>query len=297
MNVEIAVKKISSNSKQGKREYISEVKTVSRLRHRNLVQLVGWSHEQEFVVVYEYMPNGSLDSHLFGKKSHLLWPKRSKIVHGIASGLLYLHEEWEQCVVHRDIKSSNVMLDSNFNAKLGDFGLARFFGPGLGSQTTNLAGTMGYIAPECLITSKFSKESDVFSFGIVVLEIACGRKVMEPKEEESKISLLNWVWELYGEGRLLEAVDETLNGDYDMDEMKCLMIIGLWCAIPDHTLRPSIRQAIKVLNDEAPLPSLPSKMPQPLYYNAPGAMTADQIQFACTSKGRSTSATKDDSRV
>ena len=199
--------------------------------------------------------------------------------------------------MHRDIKSSNVMLDSNFNAKLGDFGLARFFGPGLGSQTTNLAGTMGYIAPECLITSKFSKESDVFSFGIVVLEIACGRKVVEPKEEESKISLLNWVWELYGEGRLLEAVDETLNGDYDMDEMKCLMIIGLWCAIPDHTLRPSIRQAIKVLNDEAPLPSLPSKMPQPLYYNAPGAMTADQIQFACTSKGRSTSATKDDSRV
>ena len=297
MNMEVAVKKISSNSKQGKREYISEVKTVSRLRHRNLVQLVGWSHEQEFVVVYEYMPNGSLDSHLFGKKSHLLWPKRSKIVHGIASGLLYLHEEWEQCVVHRDIKSSNVMLDSNFNAKLGDFGLARFVDHGLGSQTTNLAGTMGYIAPECLITSKFSKESDVFSFGIVVLEIACGRKVVEPKEEESKISLLNWVWELYGEGRLLEAVDEMLNGDYDMDEMKCLMIIGLWCAIPDHTLRPSIRQAIKVLNDEAPLPSLPSKMPQPLYYNAPGAMTADQIQFACTSKGRSTSATKDDSRV
>ena len=297
MNMEVAVKKISSNSKQGKREYISEVKTVSRLRHRNLVQLVGWSHEQEFVVVYEYMPNGSLDSHLFGKKSHLLWPKRSKIVHGIASGLLYLHEEWEQCVVHRDIKSSNVMLDSNFNAKLGDFGLARFVDHGLGSQTTNLAGTMGYIAPECLITSKFSKESDVFSFGIVVLEIACGRKVVEPKEEESKISLLNWVWELHGEGRLLEAVDEMLNGDYDMDEMKCLMIIGLWCAIPDHTLRPSIRQAIKVLNDEAPLPSLPSKMPQPLYYNAPGAMTADQIQFACTSKGRSTSATKDDSRV
>ena len=105
------------------------------------------------------------------------------------------------------------------------------------------------------------------------------------------------MWELYGEGRLSEAVDETLNGDYDMDEMKCLMIIGLWCAHPDHTLRPSIRQAIKVLNYEAPLPSLPSKMPMPLYYYAPGAMTVEQIQFTCTSKERSTSATKDDSRV
>nr|XP_023924365.1 L-type lectin-domain containing receptor kinase IX.1-like [Quercus suber] len=298
MNMEIAVKKISSNSRQGKKEYISEVITISRLRHRNLVQLVGLSHEQEFVVVYEYMPNGSLDSHLFGKRSHLSWPRRSKIVHGLASGLLYLHEEWEQCVVHRDIKSSNVMLDSNFNAKLGDFGLARFVDHGLGSQTTDLAGTRGYIAPESVMTSKFSKESDVFSFGMVALEIACGRKVVEPKVEESKISLLNWVWELYGEGRLLEAVDETLNGDYDMDEMKCLMTIGLWCAHPDHTLRPSIRQAIKVLNYEAPLPSLLSKMPMPLYnYYAPGTMTADQIQFFCTSKESSTSATKDDSRV
>nr|POE95794.1 l-type lectin-domain containing receptor kinase ix.1 [Quercus suber] len=299
MNMDIAVKKILSNSNQGKKEYISEVITISRLRHRNLVQLVGWSHEQEFVVVYEYMPNGSLDSHLFDKKSHLSWPRRFEIVHGLASGLLYLHEEWEQCVVHRDIKSSNVMLDSKFNAKLGDFGLARFVDHGLSAQTTIVAGTRGYIAPECNFTSKFSKKSDVFSFGMVALEIACGRKAVEPEVEESKISLLSWVWELYGEGRLLEAVDETLNGDYDMDEMKCLMTNGLWCAHPDHTLRTSLRQAIKVLNNEAPLPSLLSIMPMPLYnYYAPGAMTADQIQyFTCTSKGGSTSASKDDSRV
>ena len=127
------------------------------------------------------------------------------------------------------------MLDSNFNAKLGDFGLARLVDHERGLETTDLAGTRGYIAPECFITSRFSKESDVFSFGVVALEIACGRKVVEPKVEESKISLLNWVWELYGEERLLEAVDETLNGDYDMDEMKCLMTTGLWCADPDHT--------------------------------------------------------------
>ncbi|KAF3971027.1 hypothetical protein CMV_005338 [Castanea mollissima] len=268
MNIEIAVKKISSSSNQGKKEYISEVMTISRLRHRNLVQLVGWSHKREsFVLAYEYMPNGSLDSHLFHKKTHLSWPVRHKIVHGLASGLLYLHEEWEQCVVHRDIKSSNVMLDSNFNTKLGDFGLARFVDHELGSQTTIVAGTMGYMAPECLISSKANKESDVFSFGVVALEIACGRRVVEPKAEELKISLVNWVWELYGKGKLLEAVDETLNGDYDIDKMTCLMTTGLWCAHPDHTLRPSIRQAIKVLNFEAPLPSLSSKMPVPMYYS------------------------------
>ena len=274
MNMEIAAKMISSSSKQGKKGYISEVTTTSRLRHRNLVQLVGWSHKREtFVLVYEYMPNGSLDLHLFHKKTILSWPVRHKIVHGLASGLLYLHEEWEQYVVHRDIKSSNVMLDSNFNAKLGDFGLARFVDHGLDSQTTVVAGTMGYMAPECFTKSKASKASDVFSFGVVVLEIACGRKVVEPGAEESKISLVNWMWELYGRGRLLDAVDEMLNGEYDMDEMKCLMTTGLWCTYPDHTLRPSIRQAIKVLNHEAPLPSLPSQMPVYMYYPAPVAHT------------------------
>jgi serine/threonine protein kinase len=281
-NMEIAVKKVSSSSNQGKKEYVSEVNTISRLRHRNLVQLVGWSQKRDsFLLVYEYMPNGSLDYHLFRKKSHLSWPVRYKIVQGLASGLLYLHEEWEQCVVHRDIKSSNVMLDSNFQAKLGDFGLARLVDHGLGSQTTALAGTMGYMAPECFITSKASKESDVFSFGVVVLEIACGRRVVERKEEESKISLVNWVWELYGKGRLLDAADDTLNGEYDKEEMKCLMSVGLWCAHPDHTSRPSIRQAIQVLNFEAPLPSLPSHMPVPMYY-APGETTSTQVSFTFT---------------
>jgi serine/threonine protein kinase len=109
-----------------------------------------------------------------------------QIANGLAAGLLYLHEEWEQCVVHRDVKSSNVMLDSNFNAKLGDFGQARLVDHGLGSQTTALAGTMGYMAPECFITSKASKESDVFSFGVVLLE-ACGRKVVEPKRRMENV--------------------------------------------------------------------------------------------------------------
>lgn len=280
LNMEIAAKKISSNSRQGKKEYISEVNIISRLRHRNLVQLVGYSHERgNFLLVYEYMPNGSLDSHLFGKKPRIPWPIRFKIAHGIASALLYLHEEWEQCVVHRDIKSSNIMLDSNFNAKVGDFGLARLVDHGLRSPTTVVAGTMGYLAPESLLTSKASKESDVFSFGVVALEIACGRKAVEHHEEEAKISLVSWVWGLYGQGRIIEAADKALNGEFSQEEMVCLMTVGLWCAHPDHNLRASIRQAIQVLNFEAPLPNLPTYMPVPMFY-APSV--ANQNPFSYT---------------
>ncbi|EOX91883.1 Concanavalin A-like lectin protein kinase family protein [Theobroma cacao] len=269
-NTEVAVKRVSRGSKQGKKEYISEVKIISRLRHRNLVQLLGWCHEKgELLLVYEFLPNGSLDSHLFGGKIMLTWTVRHKIALGLASALLYLHEEWEQCVVHRDIKCSNVMLDSNFNAKLGDFGLARLVDHDLGSQTTVLAGTMGYLAPECVTTGKASKESDVYSFGVVALEIACGRKPVEPREEPSKVRMLEWVWDLYGKGQLLQAVDKRLDNDFDERQMECLMVTGLWCCHPDYTHRPSIRQVINVLNFEAPLPSLPSKLPVPMYYAPP----------------------------
>ncbi|TMW83262.1 hypothetical protein EJD97_002308, partial [Solanum chilense] len=130
-------------------------------------------------------------------KSHLEWPIRFKIAQGLASALLYLHEEWEQCVVHRDIKSTNIMLDSNYNAKLGDFGLARLVEHGKGSETTVLAGTMGYMAPECVTTGKANKETNVYSFGIVVLEIGCGRKPIDPKAEEHRVNIVDWLWRLY----------------------------------------------------------------------------------------------------
>ncbi|KAL3356379.1 hypothetical protein AABB24_017184 [Solanum stoloniferum] len=142
-NSNTAVKKVSRESKQGIKEYASEVRIICRLRHKHLVQLVGWCHQKrELLLVYEFMLNGRLDYHLFKGRSHLTWPIRFKIAQGLASALLYLHDEWEQCVVHRDIKSSNIMLDSNFNAKLGDFGLARLVDNDKGSQTTVLAGTM-----------------------------------------------------------------------------------------------------------------------------------------------------------
>ncbi|KAL3515456.1 hypothetical protein ACH5RR_022358 [Cinchona calisaya] len=188
---------------------------------------------------------------------------------GVASALLYLHEEWERCVVHRDIKSSNIMLDSSFNAKLGDFGLARLVDHEKGSQTTVLAGTMGYMAPECVITGKANKESDVYSFGMVALEIACGRRPINARAEEDQVRTVEWVWNLYGKGKLLEAADPKLGRDFDEEEIERLMVVALWCAHPDSNLRPSIRQVIHVLNFEAELPILPSNMPVPTYLSSP----------------------------
>ncbi|CAN0921181.1 L-type lectin-domain containing receptor kinase IX.1 [Linum grandiflorum] len=267
----IAVKRVSSRkSGQGMKEFAAEVKIISRLRHRNLVQLLGWCNEKkELLLVYEFLPNGSLDSHLFQKmkeSSLLNWETRYKIAKGLASGLLYLHEEWEQCVVHRDIKSSNIMLDSNFNAKLGDFGLARLVDHDKGSQTTLLAGTMGYLAPECVVTGKASRESDVFSFGVVLLEIATGRRPAVKVEGDGK--LVEWVWELYGDGRLTMmegGPDRRLDGEYDVEEMERLLMVGLCCAHPDSSSRPSVRQAVQLLNFEAPVPVLPVNMPVASY--------------------------------
>ncbi|GFP78842.1 L-type lectin-domain containing receptor kinase ix.1 [Phtheirospermum japonicum] len=270
LDLPIAVKKFSRGSKQGKKQYLTEVKIISMLRHRNLVQLIGWCHDQgEFLLVYEYMPNGSLDYHLFDKKKILGWNLRYRIVVGLASALLYLHEEWDQCVVHRDIKSSNIMLDSSFNVKLGDFGLARLMDHGLGHQTTGLAGTLGYLAPEYVSTGRASKESDVYSFGIVALEIATGRKSVYSLDKESQKGLVEWVWDFYGNGQLISAVDEKLKKEFDAKQVECLMIVGLWCAHPDRSLRPSIRQASRALNFEADFPRLPLKMPVAMYYEPP----------------------------
>lgn len=293
MNMEVAVKKISGRSRQGKKEYITEVKTISQLRHRNLVQLIGWCHDKgEFMMVYEFMPNGSLDFHLFGKKkmlSPLGWAVRYRISLGLASAILYLHEEWERCVVHRDVKSSNIMLDSSFNVKLGDFGLARLMDHDEpGPRTTGLAGTFGYMAPEYISTRRASKESDVYSFGMVALEIATGRKANDSIDENSEMSLVEWIWDLYGCGNLGLAVDKKLaiTDDDDMGQAECLMIVGIWCAHPDHNMRPSVRQAIQVLNFEAAIPDLPRKMPVPVFHvpltssssSEPGSITNTSLE-------------------
>ncbi|PIN10973.1 Serine/threonine protein kinase [Handroanthus impetiginosus] len=281
LDIPVAVKKFSKGSKQGKKQYITEVKIISMLRHRNLVQLIGWCHDHgEFLLVYEFMPNRSLDHHLFGRRNQLSWTLRHKIALGLASALLYLHEEWEQCVVHRDIKSSNVMLDSSFNTKLGDFGLARLMDRELGPQTTGLAGTLGYLAPEYVSTGRASTESDVYSFGVVALEIATGRKSADKQFEKG---LVEWVWDLYGNGELISAVDERMQMDFQVKQAECLMIVGLWCAHPDWNMRPSIRQAIRVLSFETELPKLPTKMPVAMYHVPSSSLVSSAEPLITTS--------------
>lgn len=157
------------------------------------------------------------------------------------------------------------MLDSSFNAKLGDFGLARLVDHEKASQTTHLAGTLGYLAPECVSSGKASKESDVYGFGVVALEIECGRRSIEPKYEESQASLIAWVWDAYGSQRLLDVANSKLSMNFDAKQMECLLMVGLWCVHPDQHSRPSIRQTIQVLNFEAPLPKLPGTRPTPTY--------------------------------
>ncbi|KAF3792089.1 L-type lectin-domain containing receptor kinase IX-1 [Nymphaea thermarum] len=241
-NEVVAVKRFSKGSSQGKKEYVAEVTVISRLHHRNLVRLIGWCHERgEFLLVYEYMEGGSLDSHLFSSKGCpvLPWAQRKKVALGLASAVLYLHEEWEQCVVHRDIKLSNVMVDSEFNAHLGDFGLARLTNHGLATRTTM-----------CVIKSKFSTQSDVYSFGVVLLEIATGRRAIGPIGEK-EARLVEWIWELYGVGSLLTAVHERLRSEFDQQEMERMMVVGLWCVHPDPERRPTIREVIKALSLQA----------------------------------------------
>ncbi|KAE8660988.1 putative Concanavalin A-like lectin protein kinase family protein [Hibiscus syriacus] len=228
--------------------------------------------DKEFLIVYEFLPNKSLDYHLHREPCLLTWDKRYKIARGLASAVFYLQEQCDQCVLHRDIKSSNVLLDLSFNAKLGDFGLARLVEHGQGSRTTQvMLGTDGYIAPECLDTYRAVKESDIYSFGIVILEIATGKKAIAAHERHSKKSrtkLVEWVWELYGKESLVDAADIRLYGNYDMEQMERLLLVGLACAHPGYFVRPSITQVIDILGFKAPCPMVPREMPLPTFGSA-----------------------------
>ncbi|KAL3738136.1 hypothetical protein ACJRO7_019641 [Eucalyptus globulus] len=262
---QVAVKIINSDSHQGIKEYKSEVMTLGQLRHRNLTPLTGYCHEaNKFILVYEFMREGSLEDHLFKGRSLLTWERRYNIALGLASAVYYLHEQCDQCVIHRDIKSSNTMLDEKFNAKLGDFGLARLVDHARGPKTTELIGTRGYVAPEYYISCKASKETDIYSFGVVLLEIGSGRRVIDSNRDP--IGLVEWLWKQYGPKKLVHAVDERLGKDFDKKQAEALMIAGLWCAHPIATSRPSIEEAMAVLNlkAKAKLHKLPLKMPQSL---------------------------------
>eukprot|EP01018_Ginkgo_biloba_P000223 Gb_22004 [translate_table: standard] len=271
--LEVAVKCIIKDSTEGTGEFIAEISSVGRLQHRNLVQLRGWCRRnKQLFIVYDYMPNESLDRIIFGNaESVLRWNQRYIILKGVAAGLLYLHEQWEQRVVHRDVKSSNILLDSELNARLGDFGLARLYDHSQNPRTTRVVGTLGYIAPELIQTGKATTSTDVFSFGVVLLEVACGRKPVDTLKDAEEILLVDWVRELYAKDKLMDAVDPKLGGVYNVEEMERVLKLGLMCSYPEPEGRLSMRQVLQILEGEAPfpVPRTPSFQTSSRNYDAP----------------------------
>ncbi|KAK8983349.1 hypothetical protein V6N11_073769 [Hibiscus sabdariffa] len=264
----VSAVKRSRHSSEGKTEFLAELSIIAGLRHKNLVQLQGWCAEKgELLLVYEFMPNGSLDTVLHQEPGNgilLTWSHRQNIAVGLASVLAYLHQECEQQVIHRDIKTSNIMLDGNFNPRLGDFGLARLMDHDKSPVSTLTAGTMGYLAPEYLQYGKATEKTDVFSYGVVILEVACGRRPIEREggiNSQKMVNLVDWVWALFGEGRIIEAADKRLNGDFKEEEMRKLLLVGLSCAHPDSAVRPSIRRVLQILNNEADPIAVPKMKP------------------------------------
>ncbi|XP_048531747.1 L-type lectin-domain containing receptor kinase SIT2-like [Triticum urartu] len=252
----VAIKRISSNGSQGMREFVAEVASLGRMRHRNLVELRGWCKRgQDLLLVYDFMPNGSLDAHLFGSAgvgvspspALLTWEQRLRILRGVASGLVYLHEGWEQVVVHRDVKASNVLLGADMSARLGDFGLARLYEHGAEPATTRVVGTLGYMAPELTVTGKATTASDVFGFGGLLLEVASGRRPIDPI---TGVNLVRWVRDHGVKGDLVRAVDERLDGWYDKEEARLVLWLGLACSQWRPEARPSMRQVCQYLNGE-----------------------------------------------
>ncbi|KAG2631435.1 hypothetical protein PVAP13_2NG031300 [Panicum virgatum] len=257
---EIAVKKVSHDSKQGVKEFIAEVVSIGRLQHRNLVHLLGYCRRKgELLLVYEYMSNGSLDKHLYDASDDvpiLDWDKRFMIIKGIAAGLLYLHEEWEKVIIHRDIKASNVLLDKDMDGRLGDFGLARLYDHGANPHTTHVVGTIGYLAPELGRTSKATPLTDVFAFGVFILEVTCGQRPIKQTSNGNQLLLVDWVVDHWHKGSLTDTVDARLHGRYNIGEAYLVLKIGLLCSHPLSSMRPSMHQVMKYLNGDMPPPEL-----------------------------------------
>lgn len=246
---EVAVKRIPQENSDGMREFLAEISSLGRLKHRNLVGLRGWCKKDKnsLILVYDYMENGSLDKRVFEceESKMLSYEDRMRVLKDVALGLLYLHEGWEAKVLHRDIKASNVLLDKEMNGRLGDFGLARMHDHGQVASTTRVVGTVGYLAPEVVRSGRASTQTDVFGFGILVLEVMCGRQPIE----EGKPNLVDWVWELMCRGELIFALDEKLRakGGFDDEEVERVLHLGLLCAYPEPKARPTMRQVVKIL--------------------------------------------------
>ncbi|URE39986.1 STYKc [Musa troglodytarum] len=256
---EVAVKRLKVGGAQGEREFKSEVETISRVHHRHLVSLVGYCvSENQRLLVYDYVPNRTLYYHLHGKGRPIMeWTVRVKVAVGAARGIAYLHEDCHPRIIHRDIKSSNILLDYSFEAQVSDFGLARMAVDANAHVTTRVMGTFGYLAPEYATSGKLTSNSDVYSFGVVLLELITGRKPVDTSQPVGDESLVEWarllLIQALENGDFGDLPDPTLDGNYNKDEMFRMIEIAAACTRHSSTMRPRMGQVVRALESLADL--------------------------------------------